>query len=94
VVLFNDTPPQGPGHPEVLGAGLGLAPAITPLPHGDTRLKLEERARVALFARRFAPSPLTLLDEGVALSWNGRAWTVVTGAPRRLSPDGDVVEAA
>jgi hypothetical protein len=94
VVLFHDTPPQGPGHPEVLDAGLGLVRGITPLPHGDTRLRLDERARVALFAQRFAPSAMTLLDEGTALSWNGRAWSVLTGAPRRLAPDGDVVEAA
>jgi hypothetical protein len=94
VVLFHDTPPQGPGHPEVLDAGLGLVRGITPLPHGDTRLRLEERARVALFARRFAPSALTLLDEGTALSWNGRAFTVVAGLPRRLDVTGEVVEAA
>jgi hypothetical protein len=94
VVLFHDTPPQGPGHPEVLDAGLALVRGITPLPHGDTRLRLEERARVALFAQRFAPSALTLLDEGTALSWNGRAWSVVTGAPRRLDVAGEVVEAA
>jgi hypothetical protein len=94
VVLFHDTPPQGPGHPEVLDAGLGLVRGITPLPHGDTRLKLEERARVAFFARRFAPSALTLLDEGTALAWNGRALTVAAGAPRRLDVSGEVVEAA
>src|SRR5437764_598914 len=26
IVLFHDSPPQGPGNPEVLGAGLGLFP--------------------------------------------------------------------
>lgn len=94
VVLFHDTPPQGPGHPEVLDAGLGLVRGLTPLPHGATRLRLEEHDRVALFAQRFAPSALTLLDEGTALSWNGRAWSAVTGTPRRLTPEGTVAEAA
>ena len=94
VVLFHDTPPQGPGHPEVLDAGLGLVRGLTPLPHGDTRLKLEERGRVSLFAQRFAPSALTLLDEGCALAWNGRTWSTVTGTARRLLEDGGVAEAA
>jgi hypothetical protein len=94
VVLFHDTPPQGPGHPEVLDAGLGLFRGLTPLPHGDVRLRLEERNRVAFFAQRFAPSALTLLDEGSALAWNGTTWSAVVGAPRRLLADGSVTEAA
>jgi hypothetical protein len=94
VVLFHDTPPQGPGHPEVLDSGLGLVRGLTPLPHGDTRLRLEERNRVALFAQRFAPSALTLLDEGSAVAWNGRTWSTVAGVPRRLLADGDVAEVA
>ncbi len=94
VVLFHDTPPQGPGHPEVLDAGLGLFKGLTPLPHGAARLRLEERERVALFARRFAPSAPTLLEEGAAVSWNGRSWSRVLGTPRRLTADGLVVEAA
>lgn len=94
VVLFHDTPPQGPGHPEVLDAGLGLFKGLTPLPHGAARLRLEERERVALFARRFAPSAPTLLEEGAAVSWNGRAWSTVLGTPRQLTPEGHVVEAA
>lgn len=88
VVLFHDTPPQGPGHPEVLDAGLGLFRDLTPLPHGAARLRLDDADRQRLFAQRFAPSALTLLDEGVALAWNGRAWSTVAGAPRRIDLDG------
>lgn len=94
VVLFHDTPPQGPGHPEVLDAGLGMVAGLTPLPHGAQRLRLDDPDRQRLFAQRFAPSVLTLLDEGTALSWNGRAWSTVAGRPRRLALDGQAVEAA
>lgn len=94
VVLFNDTPPQGPGHPEVLDAGLGLVKGVTPLPHASTRLQLDERLRVALFAQRFAPSALTILEDGAAMAFNGRAWSTVLGQPRRLGRDGSVVDAA
>lgn len=94
VVLFHDTPPQGPGHPEVLDAGLALVRGVTPLPHGVARLKLDDLDRQQLFARRFAPSALTLLEEGTALSWNGRAWSTVSGAPRRIDQEGRTVGAA
>jgi hypothetical protein len=94
VVLFHDTPPQGPGHPEVLDAGLALVKGVTPLPHAATRLNLDERLRVSLFAQRFAPSALTILEDGAALAFNGRAWSTVLGRPRRLQHDGSVVDAA
>lgn len=94
VVLFHDTPPQGPGNPEVLDAGLGLIKGVTPLPHATTRLNLDERQRVALFAQRFAPSALTILEEGAAMAFNGRAWSTVLGQPRRLEHDGTVSDAA
>ena len=56
IVLFHDSPPQGPGDAEVFATGLGLAPGVVPLPHAGHRLRLDDRVRVSLFARRFAPA--------------------------------------
>lgn len=92
VVLFHDRPPQGAGHPEVLDAGLGLVAGIAPLPHGEERLDLADRERVSLFAQRCAPAVPTLLEQGAAMAWNGRAWRTVVGRPRRLAHDGSVEE--
>lgn len=93
VLLFHDRPPQGPGHPEVLDAGLSLCRGVAPLPHGETRLDLEDRERVSLFAQRCAPAAPTLLEGGAAIVWNGRAWRTLLGTPRHLTHDGQVVEA-
>ena len=56
VVLFHDSPPQGPGASEVLEDGLGLVPELVVLPHPETRLRLNDPERVGLLARRFAPA--------------------------------------
>lgn len=69
IVLFHDSPPQGPGNAEVLGDGLALLPDVVPLPHGSRRLRLGDPARVALFARRFAPSRCVVLDKGARLDY-------------------------
>ena len=93
VVLFHDSPPQGPGDPEVYGRGMGLVRGLVPLPHARHRLRLGDPARVALFARRFAPDVCVPLDVGdrVHGSSGGTHWT---GAPRRnLGEDGVVVGA-
>lgn len=64
IVLFHDHPPQGAADAEVLDAGLGLLRRVLPLPHAQTRLRLHDAARVALFARRFAPNACLTLDHG------------------------------
>ena len=64
VVLFHDSPPQGAGDAELLGAGLGLAPGVVVLPHARRRLDLADPVRVALMARRFAPARCVPLDVG------------------------------
>lgn len=74
VVLFHDSPPQGPGDAEVLEVGLGLAPGVVALPHADKRLALEDRARVELFARRFVPDLCAVLVRGARLDWDGERW--------------------
>ena len=56
IVLFHDRAPQGPGHPEVYGSGLSLLRDVVLLPHARARLLLDDTARMAVFARRFAPA--------------------------------------
>ncbi|MFO7566134.1 MAG: hypothetical protein R6X02_26045 [Enhygromyxa sp.] len=64
VVLFHDSPPQGPGASEILGAGLGLASGVVPLPNPELRLRLDDPERVGVLARRFAPASCLALPEG------------------------------
>ncbi len=69
VVLFHDSPPQGPGAAEVLDAGLGLARGIVVLPQPEMRLRLDEGDRVELMARRFAPATCIALPARSRLTW-------------------------
>jgi hypothetical protein len=64
VVLFYDRAPQGPGHPEVYGAGLSLLRDVVLLPHARARMLLGDGPRMAVFARRFAPARCILLEAG------------------------------
>lgn len=64
VVLFHDRVAHGPTSAEVYDAGIGLVPGIVPLPHARRRLHTEDAARMAILARRFAPSTCLLLDDG------------------------------
>ena len=64
IVLFNDRAPQGPGHPEVYGSGLSVLRNVVALPHASARLRLGDAARMAVFARRFAPARCVLLEQG------------------------------
>lgn len=69
IVLFHDHPPQGKGNPEVLDTGFGLLKGLTPLPHASRRLRLDDKTRVSLFAKRFAPSLCVALDPGSRVDW-------------------------
>ncbi|MCA9657054.1 MAG: Type 1 glutamine amidotransferase-like domain-containing protein [Myxococcales bacterium] len=69
VILFHDSPPQGRGNAEILDAGLGLFPEVVALPHARRRLLLDDRRRVSLFARRFAPARCVVLDERCRLAF-------------------------
>ena len=91
VVVFHDSPPQGPGNAEVLEAGLDVFTGLVPLPHASRRLRLDDPLRVGLFARRFGPAICAALDEGTQLAWDGKAWKGGTGT-RMLSPDGGLEE--
>jgi peptidase E len=88
VVLFHDRPPQGAGHPELLGAGLGLVRGILPLPHARRRLRLDDRERVAGFARRFAPFACVALDDGCRLRVREEGARADEGCAWRLSEHG------
>jgi hypothetical protein len=86
IVLFHDKAPQGPGHPEVHGSGLSLVREVVALPHARARLLLDDTARMAVFARRFAPARCVLLEQGTRLDSEG-GW--LAGA-RVLGEDGHV----
>ncbi len=89
IVLFYDRAPQGPGHPEVYGAGLSILRDVVLLPHARARMLLDDGPRMAVFARRFAPARCVLLEAGrqVETSSDG-------GYPPDtlvLAPDGRVI---
>jgi len=88
IVLFHDRAPQGPGHPEVYGTGLSLLREVVLLPHAKARLLLDDTARMAVFARRFAPAQCILLENGTRLEAGGDGrWPPGT---RVLAEDGRV----
>lgn len=89
LVLFHDSPPWGPGHAEVAEAGLGLAPGVVTLPNARSRLRLDDAARVARLARRFAPAECLTLEPGSRLDFDGASWSA--RAAQRLTADGEVV---
>lgn len=89
VVLFHDSPPQGFGNAEVYDRGLARFAGLQPLPHARRRLRLGDRRRVEILARRLAPVVGVPLDPG--------EWVVVGGelgvdppAVRRLTPEGGI----
>ena len=91
VVFFHDSPPQGAGNPEVLRAGLGLFHDLLPLPHGRSRLNLQDAARVELFARRFDRYRCIILDQQTILERKDGDWSVVQiESDACLSPKGTV----
>lgn len=91
VVLFHDSPPQGAGNVEVFEEGLGLARGVVPLPHAQTRLRLHDTTRVALVARRFAPSVCATLEAGSSLHFVDGALTHAN-ASFRLGRQGELAE--
>jgi hypothetical protein len=91
VVLFHDSPPQGPGYVEVFEAGLGLIGGLLPFPHADQRLRLADPDRVALLAHRFAPDRCVMLSGGEMLQWTGERWSALRPTSR-LGEDGALRE--
>ena len=89
IVLFGDRSPHGPGHPEVYGSGLSVAKDVVPLPHARTRLLLDDTARMAVFAQRFAPARCILLDQGTRVEFDEDGSYLPPGT-RVLAEDGHV----
>lgn len=69
VVLFHHSPPQGPGAAEVLDQGLGLAGNVVVLPQPEFRLRLDERERIKVLVRRFAPSTCLAMPARSRVTW-------------------------
>lgn len=92
VFLFHDHPPQGAGNAELFEAGLGLVADTVFLPHAATRLAVADSGRVALLARRLAPSAAYTLDDGDCLHWRRGRLVTVQGS-RRLLRSGEAVPA-
>jgi len=92
IVLFHDDQPQGAGNPEIFGPGLSLVRGVLPLPHASKRLRLDDKVRVKMFARRFEPLTCVAMDRGHGLAWNGETWVAAAGGAKRLTTDGEVVE--
>jgi hypothetical protein len=88
IVLFHDRSAHGPGHPEIFGSGLSLLHGVVLLPHARARLLLDDTARMAVFARRFAPARCILLEKGTRLDIVGDG-DLPPGA-RVLAADGHV----
>ncbi len=90
VVLFHDSPPQGPGASEVLDRGLALVPGVVPLPQPETRLRLDDPERVGVLARRFAPALCLTLPARAHVTFEDPR-LVRPSEVSRLSPDGTCV---
>jgi hypothetical protein len=88
VVLFHDHPPQGGANAEVFDAGLGLVRGVIALPHAQSRLALHDEARIALFARRFAPSTCLALDAGACLHFDASGRLAMHSAAFQLARQG------
>lgn len=80
VVLFHDSPPQGPGAAEVLDAGLGFVGEVIVLPQPEFRLKLGDRARLKVMARRFAPATCIAMPARSRVTWLRSGPTAPYGA--------------
>jgi hypothetical protein len=75
IVVYHDTPPQGPGNAELLECGFGLCRGVVALPHARARLRLDDAARVTRFAARWAPDRCVALDDGARLTLTNDGWS-------------------
>jgi cyanophycinase-like exopeptidase len=80
VVLFHDFTPHGVTAAVVHDTGLGRLPGIVALPHAKRRLRLDDRERMSVLARRFAEHRLLLLDDGAVVRFPDGATDLPAGA--------------
>lgn len=90
VVLFHDFGPEGARETEVFDAGLARVRGLVALPHARRRLRLDDRPRCAILARRFGERHCVLLDDGTSLEI-GADGALPAGA-RILGIDGAIHE--
>jgi hypothetical protein len=92
LVLFHDFVAHGVAQTEVFGEGLGVVRGLVPLPHMRRRLRTDDKVRMSVLARRFAPARCVVLDDGIRLP------LTADGLPppeaRLLTDDGQVTEGA
>ena len=91
LVLFHDNPPQGPGFPEVLVAGLGLYSRVQPFPDPTGRLRLDDSDRLEILSRRLHPQQCLLLDPGKRAKRVGSDWEFDCPS---LDPKGKILDEA
>jgi hypothetical protein len=91
VVLFHDHAPQGISEAQLYDRGLGRLPRIVALPHARRRLRLEDRGRAGVLARRLSAYTCLLLDDGTSVRFEDDGSTVPPGA-RVLGEEGTVTE--
>jgi len=84
IVLYHDSPPQGPGNAEVVEHGLGLVRGVIALPHPRRRLLLDDAGRVSRFARRFDPAWCIAMEDGATIRIKGETWQASEGNHRLL----------
>lgn len=89
VVLFHDSPPQGPGASEVLDEGLSLVRNVVVLPQPETRLRLHDPERVGLLARRFSPALCLGFPDGAHVTFRGDR-PMQPSSVMRLQDDGTI----
>jgi hypothetical protein len=88
VVLFHDRVPHGPTHAEVYHDGLGVIPRAILLPHARRRLRVDDRMRMSVLARRFEPAKCVVLDDGTRLDLEADG--SLPPAARVVAPDGHI----
>ena len=82
------------GRPDELwGDGISVVSGVVPLPDAANRLRGDDRAHLAMLARRLAPRACVLLDAGDRLAFNADGVPDLAGA-RLVAPDGIVRGAA
>ena len=69
VVLYHHAPPQGPGAAEVLDEGLALVGNVVCLPQPEFRMRLDDRERIQVLARRFAPATCLAMPARSRVTW-------------------------
>lgn len=71
VVLFHDNTPEGAVAAEILDFGLGILKGTVVLPQPEQRLHLDDKERVSVMARRFAPARVLAFPTSSHLTLRG-----------------------